>query len=536
VISVIIAVVTRLQKMTSAQLDRAIGVIAASAVGDALGAGYEFGPALPATETPEYRFGGLQVFGPAEWTDDTEMALCIAEVTSRMGIETSDARDLIASNFLNWGASWARDVGTQTRSVLSRAAEEEDLPGARLALAAHHHYKAHGGGAAGNGALMRTGPVGIAALDDRQGTASAARGIAELTHGDPLAGDSCVLWCDAIRRTLLRDWGVGEALTIEDLVSGVELLPAERQSFWLTAIGEATGADPRRFGVKNSETGYSNGFTVGALQCAWAAITSVPVPRQDPSRGSFACQHLQLALEEVVRAGHDTDTVGAIAGSLLGARWGASAIPAKWRRLLHGRGPGRGGRECSDLRARDLVTLAVLTVRGHDDEVGWPSSWTVDYGLPADFGVAHPADAGVTMGTAFPATDGYDAIVSLCRIGWAEPWAEDVQAGNHVEVWLMDKPEPAANPNLHFVIDDAARSVATLRSEGHRVWLHCVAAHNRTPTVAARYGVLCGRPVAEAKREVAAALSLAYEPTAPLWRAIDELGEAPPMMRSDDHG
>ncbi|MEJ7744533.1 MAG: ADP-ribosylglycohydrolase family protein [Nocardioidaceae bacterium] len=54
---------------------------------------------------------------------------------------------------------------------------------------------------------------------------------------------------------------------------------------------------------------------------------------------------LQDALHEAIRVGHDTDTVAAIAGGLLGARWDASAVPARWSRQVHG-WPG--------LRARDL--------------------------------------------------------------------------------------------------------------------------------------------------------------------------------------
>ena len=61
---------------------------------------------------------------------------------------------------------------------------------------------------------------------------------------------------------------------------------------------------------------------------AWAAITWTP-----PDHPSG---HLVEATKNAVRAGNDTDTVAAIAGGLLGARWGASAVPARWRRILHG--------------------------------------------------------------------------------------------------------------------------------------------------------------------------------------------------------
>ena len=55
-----------------------------------------------------------------------------------------------------------------------------------------------------------------------------------------------------------------------------------------------------------------------------------------------------------MRGGYDTDTVAAIAGGLLGAAYGASAVPAEWRRVLHG-WPG--------MRTRDLVELASTIIR-----------------------------------------------------------------------------------------------------------------------------------------------------------------------------
>jgi ADP-ribosyl-[dinitrogen reductase] hydrolase len=72
-------------------------------------------------------------------------------------------------------------------------------------------------------------------------------------------------------------------------------------------------------------------------------------------RKPFPACHLRLALDRTVRVGGDTDTVAAIAGGLLGARWGASAVPGQWRRLLHG-WPG--------LRSRDLIRLALVTACG----------------------------------------------------------------------------------------------------------------------------------------------------------------------------
>jgi ADP-ribosyl-[dinitrogen reductase] hydrolase len=62
----------------------------------------------------------------------------------------------------------------------------------------------------------------------------------------------------------------------------------------------------------------------------------------------------------------------------------------------------------------------------------------------------------------------------------------------HTEFWLIDN-GPAANPNLEFLLDDAARTIRSLRAEGRTVLLHCVEGMSRTPSVAARYSVLLGR-------------------------------------------
>ena len=63
-------------------------------------------------------------------------------------------------------------------------------------------------------------------------------------------------------------------------------------------------------------------------------------------------------LDAAVHAGWDTDTVAAIAGQLLGARWGASAVPAAWRAAVRGRAPGAGGKGYEERRGDDLVRLA----------------------------------------------------------------------------------------------------------------------------------------------------------------------------------
>ena len=154
-------------RLSTAQLDRAAGVLLGMACGDALGAGYEFGPPLSPDVPVTMTGGGSFGWEPGEWTDDTSMAIAIAEVSAKgADLRSSGARDQVAARWAGWGAE-AKDVGNQTRAVLSTAGPNPT--GATLAEAAalHHARTARSGG---NGSLMRTAPIALAYLDDPEGT------------------------------------------------------------------------------------------------------------------------------------------------------------------------------------------------------------------------------------------------------------------------------------------------------------------------------------------------------------------------------
>jgi ADP-ribosylglycohydrolase len=496
------------------QLDRAAGVLLSAACGDALGVPYEFGRRLSTAEVPAMIGGGLGPYAPGEYSDDTQMAACIARVAATgADLRTEDALDAIAAAFLDWKADGASDIGAQTGAVLSAGRRDSAARPAEALRQAARALHARTGRTAGNGSLMRTGVVALAYLDDVEALAEAARAVSDLTHPDPLAGDACVLWCAAIRRAVLH-------AAFGGVQEGLALIPEVRRDRWASWISEAETADPGRFSP--------NGFVVPALQAAWSAITQTPVPPDDPAAGSFACQHLQDALAAAVRIGNDTDTVAAIAGALLGARWGASAVPVPWLRIVHG-WPG--------LRAPDLIRLAVLTASGgRDDERGWPSS--AHRRLAASRvtePAAHPSDDGVVLGSLGISTAGIDAVVTLSQAG-REDFAA-VPAGDHVEVWLVDHPGDNSQP--HFVIDQAARAVAQLRAEGKRVFLHCWAGQSRTPAVAARYaGIAGGTGPEEAFGLVCAALGSPLTLVNPELRAaVYELAgqPAPPPVPGGRH-
>ena len=108
-------------RLTAAQQDRAQGVLVASAVGDALGAGYEFGSA-PYLGWPAMIGGGLGGFAPGEWTDDTAQAVAIAEVAATgADLREESSLDAVAQRFAEWYAEGPADVGIQTAAVLGAA-------------------------------------------------------------------------------------------------------------------------------------------------------------------------------------------------------------------------------------------------------------------------------------------------------------------------------------------------------------------------------------------------------------------------------
>ncbi|WP_418956104.1 ADP-ribosylglycohydrolase family protein [Streptomyces tritici] len=301
------------------RIDRVVGAVLGSAVGDALGAPFEFG--LPGVFRERFPDGVGEMRGgggwdPGEATDDTQMAVLVGEsLLDRGGLDLPDVFD----RFRRWAAGEPKDIGLQTEAVLGS--------GDPWDLAAALHLQVNGR-AAGNGSLMRaaTSAVYFAAAG-RPATMDAARRIAALTHGDAAAWEGTAILHELVRLALAGD----DPLSVLPSVLA-DVAEAQRPR-WAAVL--APGWCP------DDATEFNGAVWPCLGSAVWALRTTT----------SF-----EAALAAAVDLGGDTDTVAAVTGTLAGAVYGADAVPARWTAPLHVPLPGFGDRV---LRADDLRGLAV---------------------------------------------------------------------------------------------------------------------------------------------------------------------------------
>ena len=411
---------------------RVAGALIGSAVGDALGAPFEFGPPgrfsarFPAPARgvrTEMCGGGSLRWAPGHFTDDTQQGLLLAgSLLDRGGLDEADVFDRLR----HWLAADPPDVGGQTRAVLGS--------GRPWQVAAAEHFARYGH-AAGNGSLMRMAPVAIRfAREGQDATMDAARRQSALTHGDPAAGEGCAVFADLVRVAL----DGGDPLS--ELPATLERVAPGHRDRWAEVL--SPDWTPDRATTRNGAVWPTLGTAVWALR-----------------RGRDVAEVLRLVIDQ----GGDTDTLAAVAGGLAGAVHGIAGIPMRWTSAVHGRVPGTD-------RLWQLADLHHLAA-ALDGSTAPPYEAPETPGLePRE--VADGIWAADLDGARHSSPD--FAVVSLCRTGTR--FRHEVQCF----AYLTDDD---ANSELDTVLTDVLDDVAALRADGRRVLVHCFAGQSRTGLV-----------------------------------------------------
>lgn len=416
--------------LTRIEKHRATGMIVGAAVADALGAPFEF----EAAGTYRMRFpepivggtgemvgGGAFHWEPGEFTDDTQMAIALAEAYLSAGRYDPD---VVWRWFRAW-ASTAKDIGTTTRRSLAQR-DWRNVP-------------RDGIRGAGNGALMRAFVLAAALLrEDEAVVREVVLSQAALTHGDPAAGWGAFVAVEMCR-TAIR--GGDPFAAIDTLV--VSMPDDVRTGFEPMLAADWTPNQPHP----------SNGSVWGCLaEAVWAVRHT----------GTF-----EEAVIAAIDLGGDADTVGCVTGALAGALYGVQRIPSRWATYVHGRIDGPDGRleyTCVELQR---LTGRLLGLVSDGDA---PPEEAVG---PEE--VAPRLFAADLLGASTTPKDW--AVVSLCRTG-------TTFADHPVrrQCFLIDQPGDH-NHALYDAVDDAVRSIDAFLAEGRTVLVHCHGGRSRTGMV-----------------------------------------------------
>lgn len=289
--------------------DRARGVMLGLAVGNLLG--------LP-IEGDSYRHiqraypDGVRDIDHREaqrpMDDDLAQAVELGEAL----VDGGDYVNAFANRLVVWARENGRGMGILTSQAIRELGAGHAPPEAARILYERNPI-------APNGGVMRCAPVALARLQQPELLVSDSAATCIVTHYAVTCQWSCVL-VNAVIALLLRsvtpDMPVLMAAASSDRAPDM-LSVAERDDIStqvLASIVDGTPLTSDAFWLRQEQRHI--GHTVLALQCGlWAAVTELD---------------FETALQGIIEGGGDTDTNGAVAGAVLGARYGASAIPQRW--------------------------------------------------------------------------------------------------------------------------------------------------------------------------------------------------------------
>lgn len=274
--------------------ERYRGALLGLAAGDAVGTTVEFKPPGSFPRVTDMTGGGPFGLPAGAWTDDTSMALCLADsLLARRGFDPVDQ----LARYVRWFRHGERsstgtcfDIGNATRAALTRFERTgEPYPGDAAP------------DAAGNGPLMKLAPVVLAFARAPEAAHELGATSSRTTHGAPQAADACRHFTTLLLEAL--DGRPAEAVLIPR--AAPHLHPEVER------VASSTREPPEVRGT---------GYVVDALEAALWAVRST--------------SDFEQAILAATNLGDDADTTAAIAGQLAGALYGEEGIPPRWRAQL----------------------------------------------------------------------------------------------------------------------------------------------------------------------------------------------------------
>lgn len=276
------------------------GCLLGLACGDAVGTTVEFRSRGSFEPVMDMVGGGPFGLSAGSWTDDTSMALCLADSLLERG--GFDARDQMGRyvNWWRWGYRSATGHCFDIGNTVATALRSFERTGEPFSGSADPHT-------AGNGSLMRLAPVVLFYYPELEQALRFAADSSRTTHAAPEAVECCQL----LAAVLCTALGGGSREEILDQPSG-HFSEKKVQAL-------ASGAYRNKLEAEISGSGYC----VASLEAAlWCFARS----------GSF-----EETILAATNLGEDADTTAAIAGQIAGAFYGEEGIPASWReRVLWG--------------------------------------------------------------------------------------------------------------------------------------------------------------------------------------------------------
>lgn len=281
--------------------NRRRGALIGLAVGDALGAAVEFKSPGSFAPVTGYRNGGPHRLEAGEWTDDTSMALALADSIATVGWDLNDQ----ASRYVEWWQTGKYsvnghcfDIGITTSDALN------NFVGEKNALTSGDRSDE----ASGNGSIMRLAPVPIRYAALYPNNIEELSRLAEESSLPTHASDQCVSACWYLATVLAaliqgedRDTVLASAWKPLQQLSAVKPLNPLIQE-----IAQGSFRDKQPPVIKGS------GWVVKSLEAALWAFHDANT--------------FEEAVLKAVNLGDDADTTGAICGQVAGAYWGESGI------------------------------------------------------------------------------------------------------------------------------------------------------------------------------------------------------------------